>query len=61
MTDNCSKLNDSKTEYLVLNSSKSRPVDVQSVRIGEECVTAVSSDRNIGAIIYIVISQWKTK
>ena len=51
MKDNFFKLKDSKTEFLVLNSRKSKPVDVQSVTIGEECVTAVSLARNIGAII----------
>ena len=51
MKDNFLKLNDSKTEFLVLDSRKSKPVDVQSVTIGEECVTAVSSARNIGSII----------
>ena len=51
MKDNFLKLNDSNTDFLVLNSRKSEPVDVQSVTIGEECVTAVSSARNIGAII----------
>ena len=43
MKDNFLKLNDSNTEFLVLNSRKNEPVDVQSVTIGEECVTAVSS------------------
>ena len=51
MKDNCLKLNDSKTEFLVLNSKRSKIVDINSVKIGEENVTAVSSAKNIGAII----------
>ena len=51
MKDNFLKLNDSKTEFLVIKGRQSKPVEVQGVRIGEECVAAVSSARNIGAII----------
>ena len=40
-----------RQNFQFLNSRKSEPVDVQSVTIGEECVTAVSLARNIGAII----------
>ena len=59
MKDNFLKLNDSKTEFLVLNSRKSKPVDVQCATMGEECVTAGSSARNIGAIIDRHL-LWKT-
>ena len=52
------KLNDSKPEFAVLSSSKSNLVDVQSVRISEECVTAMSLARNIGAVIDRNLTMW---
>ena len=51
MKDNFLKLNDLKTEFLVLNSRRMKPVDEKSIVIGEESVCAVQSARNIGAVI----------
>ena len=51
MNVNFLKLNDSKTEFLVLNSRRMKPVDEKCILIGEESVGAVQSARNIGAVI----------
>ena len=51
MKDNFLKLNDSKTEFLVLNSRRMKPVDENCIVFGDESVGAVKSARNIGAIL----------
>ena len=51
MNDNFLKLNDSKTEFLIVQSKRSKPIDVSCVNIGDECVSAVASAKNIGAVI----------
>lgn len=51
MKSNFLKLNDSKTEFLVLNSRQMKPIDESCIVIGEESVDAVKSARNIGAMI----------
>ena len=51
MKENFLKLNDSKTEFLVLNSRKMIPVDQNCICIGEESVSALQSAKNIGAMI----------
>ena len=51
-TSNMLKLNDSKTEFLVIGSkfARNKP-EVDSIVIGEETVHAVSAARNIGVIM----------
>ena len=51
-TSNMLKLNDSKTEFLIIGSkfARNKP-DVESIVIGEETVPAAASARNIGVIM----------
>jgi hypothetical protein len=53
MEQNFLKLNDSKTEFLVISShhNTSALKHVNSIRIGNECIASVPSARNIGAVI----------
>ena len=54
MADNLLKLNDEKTEYLILGSHhmlKKVPDDLKSVTIGSQTITATDSARNIGVIM----------
>ena len=52
MKDNCLKLNDSKTEFIILTGKRSNAVlDIDSVTIGESHILAVPSAKNIGAVI----------
>ena len=49
--ENFLKLNDSKTEFLVMGSSKQlKQLNSSTIRIGDENITASASARNIGAI-----------
>ena len=51
-TSNLLKLNDSKTEFMVVGSRHARSVpDVQSLEVGEVTVEAVNTARNIGVIM----------
>jgi len=51
-TSNMLKLNDSKTEFLVVGSKHSRVnLDISSISIGDATVPAVTSARNIGAVM----------
>lgn len=51
MAQNFLKLNDDKTEFLIISSEyQARGFDPQSVKIGEHNICAVSHARNIGAI-----------
>ena len=51
MKDNFLKLNDSITEFLVLNSRRMKPVDENCIVIGDESVGGAKSARNIGAVL----------
>jgi hypothetical protein len=53
MEQNFLKLNDSKTEFIVIskNHNASLLKDVKSLQIGNECIKSVPSARNIGAVI----------
>mgnify|MGYP001545720609 CR=1 FL=1 len=49
-TNNKLKLNDSKTEFLVVSSKHARSLpEVTEISVGEDTVSAVTSARNIGA------------
>ncbi len=52
MKNNLLKLNDSKTEFLVIRSKYSqKDPGITSIRIGESVITATASARNIGAVM----------
>jgi hypothetical protein len=53
MEQNFLKLNDSKTEFLVISSQHNASAlkHVTFIRIGNECISSVPSARNIGAVI----------
>ena len=60
MADNMLKLNDSKTEYLVLGSKYSLrqlPEDMKTFNVGDELITASKSARNIGVIMDSTLSM----
>ena len=53
MTQNQLKLNDSKTEYVVVGnkSTVSKLKDVNTIQVGDDLIRSSSSARNIGAIL----------
>ena len=52
MFKNHLKLNDAKTEFLVIgNSCMTRQLRCSSIRLGESNVKVVDSAKNIGAVI----------
>ena len=53
------KLNDSKTEFIILTSARRNIPDTNSVKIGESHILAVPSAKNIGAIIDSHLSMEK--
>jgi len=50
MAENYLKLNDEKTEFLLINSEFQQPVDLDNITIGNDIITKSKAARNIGVI-----------
>jgi hypothetical protein len=60
MADNMLKLNDDKTEYLVIGSRhmlRQVPESLLSIQVGDKTIAAVSSARNIGVMVDSTLSM----
>ena len=60
MAENMLKLNDAKTEYIVIGSRymlRQVPESLQSIRVGEKIITATPAARNIGVVVDSALSM----